>query len=103
MTPSVLLLSCNNEQEADIIIKNLLTKKLIICANKLPIESSFLWKGGIDSAREILLLLESMEEKFSEIEKEVSDLHASETFVLFSLPVMQTTQKVKDWITEELA
>lgn len=102
MAPSLLLLSCNNESESDAITKNLLEKKLVICVKKMPISSSFLWKGTIDKAQEILLLIESVEENFSKIENEVSKLYVSDTFVLLSLPVQQTTQKVTDWMKEEL-
>lgn len=97
----ILFLICANDKEADKISQTLLKKKLVVCAKKFPVSSSFLFKSKIDNSNEILLIMESTEEKFSEIEKEVAKIHSYETFVLFSLPVIQTTQSVKEWIKQE--
>ena len=102
MKVCVLMLTCANQKEADRITKSLLEKKLIVCVKAMPIFSSFLWKGKIESADEILLLMDSVEENFEKINKEVRKLHSYETFVLTSLAVNQTTQEVKDWIKTEL-
>lgn len=99
---SVFLLTCVDDKEADKISQVLLKKKLIACAKKLPINSSFWWKGKIDNAKEVLMLLESAEENFKKVEEEVRKLHSYETFVLLSLPVGQTTKDVEDWLQKEL-
>lgn len=98
----ILLLTCANSEEADKISHSLLTKHLIVCAKKLPISSSFLWKGKIDSASEILLIMDSLEEHFDKVEEEVRKLHSYDTFTLLSLPVAKTTQKVEKWIKGEI-
>ena len=68
----------------------------------MPVSSSFLWKGKINSSDEILLFMDSSEENFEKINKEVRRLHSYETFVLTSLTVNQTTKEVENWIKEEL-
>lgn len=102
MKMGVLMLTCANQKEADKITKSLLEKKLVICSKSMPVSSSFLWKGKIESSDEILLLMDSVEENFEKINKEVRKLHSYETFVLTSLEVNQTTKEVEDWIKEEL-
>lgn len=97
----MLFLTCANEAEADKISKSLLEKKLIFCAKRFPVSSSFLWKGSVDLAREVLLVMDSIEENFGKIEQEVAKIHSYKTFVLLSSPVTQTTKKVKDWIRQE--
>jgi periplasmic divalent cation tolerance protein len=102
MKMNILLLTCADKKEAEKISQSLFKKKLIACAKKMPVSSSFLWKGKIDSENEVLLVMESMEAKFKEIEKEVRKLHSYETFVLVSLPVNQVSTGVTEWIKEGL-
>lgn len=99
---NILLLTCANEKEADKITHALLEKHLVVCIKKMPVSSSFLWKGKIGSAKEVLLLMESIESKFDKIENEVRKLHSYEAFVLVSLPVTKMSAGVANWIKENL-
>ncbi|MBI2051591.1 divalent-cation tolerance protein CutA [Candidatus Roizmanbacteria bacterium] len=99
---TLLYLTCANNKEADKIAKALLDKKFVVCAKKLPVSSSFFWKGTIDKADETLLILETEEELFDEIETEVRKLHSYETFVLFSIPINKASKGVKEWMREGL-
>lgn len=103
MKMSVILLTCSDEAEADKISESLLNKKLIACAKKLPVNSKFWWKGEIDNANEVLVILETVEEKFEEIEKEVKVHHSYETPMLFSIPIGSTTAEVNSWLEENLS
>ena len=98
----IVFLTCADDLEADKISSILLDKKLIACAKKFPVNSNFWWKGEKDSANEVLVLLETIEEKFEAIEKEVKKLHSYEIPMLFSIPISQTTAEVSKWLKEEL-
>jgi periplasmic divalent cation tolerance protein len=98
----ILFLTCADELEADKISESLLNKHLIVCAKKTPVSSAFFWKGKIDKADEILLVMESVEEKFEKIEDEVRKLHSYETFVLSAIPVIKTSTGVSPWLEEGL-
>jgi len=102
MQMNVLFLTCANEKEADKIVDTLLKKKLIVCAKKIPVSSSFLWEKKIKSSEEILLILDSVAENFEKINSEIKKLHSYKTFVLTSLPVSQTTKDVQNWVRREL-
>lgn len=102
MKMTLLYLTCANVQEADKIAQSLLDKRMVVCAKKLPVSSSFYWKGSIDNANEILLILETEERLFNEIEEEVRRLHSYETFVLVSIPVNKTSKGVEEWLKEGL-
>ena len=101
MKMSVLMLTCANQKEAGKITKSLLEKRLIVCAKSVSVSSSFLWKGKIESGDEVLILMDSIEENFAKINKEVRKLHSYKTFVLTSLAVNKTTKEVEDWIKKE--
>jgi periplasmic divalent cation tolerance protein len=94
----LLFLTCANDPEAKKIARALLQKRLIVCAKRTPVSSSFYWENKIDSAKEVLLIMESIESNFKKIEKEVKKLHSYETFVLVSLPVTQASTGVAAWM-----
>lgn len=98
----LLFLTCANDSEADKISVSLLKKHLIVCAKKTPVSSAFWWKGDIEKADEIMLVMESVEEKFKGIEEEVRKLHSYETFVLTALPVIKSSAGVSAWLKEGL-
>ncbi len=102
MKVTLLYLTCKDNAEADKISNSLLEKKLVACAKKLPISSSFLWKGGIDKSDEILVLLETEERLFDEIETEIKKLHSYETFILASLPITRVSKGAQEWLIEGL-
>ena len=99
----ILYLVCSSEGEADKIADVLLEKKLITCAKKLPVKSVFKWKGKLNKADEIVLLLETEDKFFDAIENEVRKLHSHKTFILASIPVGKTSRGVAEWLKEELA
>ena len=98
----ILFLTCANKKEADKIALTLLKKRLIVCAKSMAVSSSSIWKGKIESAREILLIMESHESLFDKIEKEVRKIHSYETFVLLSFPITHTSKGTREWINSSL-
>lgn len=100
---TILYLVCSTENEADKITKALLEKRLIACAKKLPVKSIFRWKGKLNKADEILLLLETEDRFFDTIEDEVRKLHSHKVFILASIPVGKISAGVAEWFKEELA
>ena len=98
----LLFLACADDKEAEKISQALLQKHLIVCVKKTPFSSTFFWKGKIDKANEILLVMESVEENYEEIEKEVRKLHSYKTFVLSAIPVIKYSKGVETWLKEGL-
>ena len=103
MKLNLLFLTCANEAEANKISRSLLKKKLVFCIKKSLVSSSFLWKGKIVSSHEILLIMDSIEENFKKVEKEVAKLHSYKTFVLVSAPINKTTSGVTKWVRVEFS
>lgn len=99
----LIFLTCANEKEADIISGILLKKRLVVCIKKTPVSSSFLWKRKSDKSKETLLIMDSIEDNFEMIEKEVKKLHSYKTFVLIATPVIKSSNGIEKWMKEELA
>lgn len=98
----LLVLTCADPQEAHVITNALLEHRLVACVKQLSTTSHFWWQGNKESAQEILLLMETIEEKFDAIHDQVKTLHSYDTFVLQGIPVTQTSDAVKKWLQEEL-
>ncbi|EKE15280.1 MAG: hypothetical protein ACD_12C00093G0001, partial [uncultured bacterium] len=97
MKPCLLFLSCKNINEADKISYKLLSEKLIVCAKKLPINSSFLWKNKIESSQEVLLIMDSVEENFNKINKEVKKIHSYQIYNLVMTKANKINNKSLKW------
>jgi periplasmic divalent cation tolerance protein len=97
-----LLLTCRDVDEADKIAKVLLQQKLIVCVKQLAVSSEFLWHGDINHNDEVLLMMDSREDLFDQVESEVAKLHTYDTFVLQAIPVTRTSKRALQWMAEEL-
>ncbi len=96
----ILLLTCPREH-AEAISRALLEQRLVACVKNAAVDSMFWWLGEIESAEEALLVMETTEERFGEIERAVQELHPDDTFVLVQLPVEQASPGVEQWLREE--
>lgn len=97
-----LFLTCPNRGEAQTIADCLLTKKLIACAKFIDNSAKFHWQGKPDTAEEVMLIMDSIEEHFKAIETEVAKLHSYDTFALTAIPVVKTTRQVEQWLKDSL-
>jgi len=100
--PILLLLTCANEKEAVKITETLLSKKLVVCVKRTNVHSSFLWRGKSEESSEILLLMETMDNKFEKVENEIKGIHSYGTFVLVALPIIKTSSGITKWMRKEL-
>ena len=95
-------MTCANQAEADKIAKALLEKRLVVCVKKTPVNSDFLWQGKIGHGSEILLIMDSKEELFAQVEQEVKRLHSYDTPNLVSVLVSRSSAGVAEWMRQEL-
>lgn len=95
-------LTCATAGEAFDITSSLLDKKLVACVKQVAVRSDFLWNGTIDQNNEILLIMETREDLFDQIEAEVSKIHSYETFVLTAVPMVRVSQKAQKWLNDSL-
>src|SRR3990167_8034458 len=102
MKPCLLFLSCKNIVEADKISGQLLKEKLIACAKKISINSSYLWKNRIESAQEVLLIMDSIEESFEKINQEIKKLHSYKTYTLLSVNINKINNEALNWLKKEV-
>jgi periplasmic divalent cation tolerance protein len=97
-----LFLTCANADEAQEITYKLLDGKLAACVKSTDVKSDFWWQGKKEHAAEVLLIIESSQEKFDQIETAIKEVHSYDTFVLTAYPVAKTSAGVEAWVKESL-
>src|SRR6266851_1560475 len=95
-------LTCENAEEAGKIADALREHRLIVCAKQVPVESKFWWKGEVEMASEVVLVMDSAEDLFFAVEAEVGRMHSYETFVLQMLPMVGLSAAAQEWMDENL-
>ena len=76
--PAMMLVLTNvpDEATADRMERALLEEGLVACVNRLgEVSSRYHWKGAIEEAREIPLLLKTIETRYGELERRIGELH----------------------------
>ncbi len=91
---------CKNKKEATRISLRLLEKKLIACANLIPISSIYMWKGKMTSSKEIVILAKTLENKFTAIEKEATALHSYHCPCITSWKIEKVNAIYEQWVKE---
>ncbi|HET9411645.1 MAG TPA: divalent-cation tolerance protein CutA [Candidatus Saccharimonadales bacterium] len=98
----ILYLTCANDNEAKTIGTALLEAKLVACVRRFGVSSSYWWDKKINHDDEVLLMMESLEEKFDAINAVVTKLHSYNEYVLAAVPVARTTPGVRKWLNDTL-
>lgn len=78
----------------------LLKKRLIACANFWPVTSSYLWRGRIESEKEVVALLKTKNENWGKAKKEIEKIHPDEVPCIIRLTA-EASEKFKKWINKE--
>jgi periplasmic divalent cation tolerance protein len=97
-----LFLTCADRPEAEKIADSLLDKRLAACVRLTDVYSAYWWEGKKERADEVLLMIESSEDKFNSIENLVRQLHSYEAFVLEAVRVAHASKGVEEWVKESL-
>ena len=97
-----LWLTVGSKEEADKIANTLLVKHLVACVRQIPLSSNYWWNGKLEHSSEILLQMESRNDLFDQVEKEVAKLHTYSTFVLEATPVLVISKNAEKWLKSEL-
>jgi periplasmic divalent cation tolerance protein len=106
MKPSgfvVILVTASGRDEAEKITAALLEGRRAACVNIVaPVVSRFWWKGRIDSADEVLLIIKTRETAVSDVIQTVKSNHTYSVPEIIVLPVVGGSQEYLDWIAGEV-
>ena len=97
----IVMITCSSKREAERIGKRLLEERKVACINIIPgINSSFWWKGKIDSCSEVFLLAKTKKKEFVGIVALVKKIHRYEIPEIIALPVINGDKAYLKWMEE---
>jgi periplasmic divalent cation tolerance protein len=98
---SVILTTCPSPESAEQIAEILVKSKLAASVNIVPsLLSIYYWQGELQKDEETLLLINTCEERYADIEKVLLAQHPYSVPELVSLPVKQGLAGYLAWVRE---
>jgi periplasmic divalent cation tolerance protein len=98
----VVLIACSSRAEAKRIAIVLVKMRLAACGNVVGASATsiYRWKGNIQKAKEVLLILKSTRRVFPALEREVRRLHSYEVPEIIALPIHTGSAQYLKWIED---
>jgi uncharacterized protein involved in tolerance to divalent cations len=94
----VVLTTTSSEAEAVQMARALLEEGLAACVQRLPIASTYLWKERIEESAEQLLLVKTLAERASEVEKRIHELSSYEVPEVVALETARVAAGYDAWL-----
>jgi periplasmic divalent cation tolerance protein len=100
---SLLYVTCPSTAVANRIAKQAIDQGHAACANILPgMRSIYRWRGRIESAREVVLLLKTSRRQLPLLMAAVRESHPYDTPCLIELPVGRSDRRYAQWLGQQM-
>lgn len=90
-----------DEKVAKSIANHLLKKRLIACANILPIDSAYWWKGKIEETEEYVLVAKTKKGNWEKVKKEIKKIHPYSVPCITKINV-EANKEYENWLRKEV-
>lgn len=101
MAFKIIYITYPDEATANKVSSILIEKRLVACANVFPIGSIYTWKEKIESDREYVSIVKTIEANFEKVTEEVEKLHPYEVPCITGWSA-EANQAYEDWIEESV-
>lgn len=100
--PKLIYCSTSNIDEARMIAQRLLEEKLVACVNIIPtVESMYRWKGLIETEKETVLFIKTINEKVDATIKRITQLHSYDVPEIIVLSLVDGLKEYFDFLRKE--
>jgi periplasmic divalent cation tolerance protein len=96
----LVLVTCKSAAEARRIARAVVEERLAPCANILPgpVTSIYRWKGKVESAQELLLLIKTSRKRLTKLQAAVERLHSYDVPEFIALPIASGSRAYLAWL-----
>ena len=99
----IVLVTCASIAEARRIGRSAVEKRLAACANIVAgVESIYRWKGNVERAREVLVMMKTTTGRLRQLESEVKRMHSYDLPEFVVLPIVAGSHEYLKWIAGSL-
>jgi periplasmic divalent cation tolerance protein len=100
----VVLVTSGSAKEARKIARALVEKRLAACVNILqaPALSVYRWKGKVESAKEVLLVIKTTRKRFAALQRTIRSLHSYDVPEIIALPIADGLRPYLAWIADSV-
>lgn len=101
----VVLVNCANAREAHRLALSLVVERLAACVSVqgTTARSVYRWKGKLERAREVMLVIKTSKRLFAPLERRVRQLHSYAVPEIIALPVTAGSRDYLAWIEQSVA
>ena len=98
---SIVFITAKGRKGAEGIAEALLSKRLIACANIMPVSSRYWWKGRIERTSETLIIAKTKKSLAEKITKLVKSMHSYDVPEVIAVHVIAGNKDYMRWIDDE--
>lgn len=98
----VVLVTCPDEETAGRVARTLVEERLAACVNvTAEVRSIYRWRGGVEEARERLLMIKARADRLDDLTARIVELHPYEVPEVLTVPVERGLAPYLDWLRAE--
>jgi periplasmic divalent cation tolerance protein len=102
MEPLLLYITASNREEAILLSHDLLSHRLIACANIFDHATSlYWWQGEIEQHNEAVIIAKTMSKHLGQINERVKSLHSYSCPCVVTVPITGGSPEFMEWIRKE--
>lgn len=103
MNEFIIILTNLPDREAALrLARELVAQRLAACVNVLAdCTSIYRWKGAVENAGEVPVLIKTRAERYAEIEAAIRGLHPYELPEIVAVPVERGLEEYLQWVADE--
>jgi periplasmic divalent cation tolerance protein len=97
----IVFVTAGNTDEANRIAEAVVHERLAACVNLVPgVESVYRWEGKVTRDAEILLVIKTTDERYTDLERRVKELHSYSTPEVISFKIEKGSADYLKWLRE---
>lgn len=99
---AVVMVTVSSQKEGETIASSIIEARMAACVTLLPVNSIYTWQNQIHSASEWQLLIKTDLSQFSQLEKQIRELHSYEVPEIIALPIVAGSQPYLKWMNDNI-
>lgn len=102
-TPRLVFVTASSMDEGRLLAQAILEKHLAACVNLVPgVESHYWWKGKLEMAAEVQLVIKSSAEQFEALAEVIRGLHSYDCPEIVAVAPEEISPEYRAWWEEEM-